>query len=373
MKSHLLPEGFRDSLPELAEKEFLIISKFVSFMIQNDFFLVKPPLAEFEKSLFFLNKNLRNNNSFRLLDPISQKMMGLRSDMTTQIARISCGSLKEYKRPLRISYSGEILKVKNSQLNISRQYTQIGAELIGIKNSSQEVEVINLLILILELLKIKNFSIVFSMPSLIESICLDYQLDKAKFLFLKEKYENKNVLGLKSISDDLAKDSEILLRCVGDLSFNVSKLKKYSFKKHTKSKINSFLKSILYIKKKLGNIKLNIDLIDVDEFGYHNGITFKIYSKKLMELFNGGKYKVNDEDSIGFSGLLENLVNECSLKSLSKRILVSSFISNEDRMKLIKKGYKIVNSYKFSDLQSIKKIAIKNKCNSIFYRNKILN
>ena len=165
MKSHLLPEGFRDSLPELAEKEFLIISKFVSFMIQNDFFLVKPPLAEFEKSLFFLNKNLRNNNSFRLLDPISQKMMGLRSDMTTQIARISCGSLKEYKRPLRISYSGEILKVKNSQLNISRQYTQIGAELIGIKNSSQEVEVINLLILILELLKIKNFSIVFSMPN----------------------------------------------------------------------------------------------------------------------------------------------------------------------------------------------------------------
>ena len=78
MDSQLLPEGFRDSLPMVAEKEYILNAKFIEYMFSNGFSLVKPPLAEFESSLFFLNKNSKNIDSFRLLDPISQKMMGLR-------------------------------------------------------------------------------------------------------------------------------------------------------------------------------------------------------------------------------------------------------------------------------------------------------
>ena len=111
MKSNLLPEGFRDSLPDLARKEFLVISMFVDLMNRNGYELVKPPLFEFEKSLFLLSKNKRNTNSFRVLDPISQKMMGLRSDITSQIARIASSSFEKKDRPLRLSYFGEILKV----------------------------------------------------------------------------------------------------------------------------------------------------------------------------------------------------------------------------------------------------------------------
>ena len=372
MKSHLLPEGFRDSLPELAKKEFLIVSKFVNFMLKNNYNFVKPPLAEFENSLFFLTKNIRNNNSFRVLDPISQKMMGLRSDMTSQIARIASSSLKKKSRPLRISYFGEILKVKNNQLNISRQFTQIGAELIGIRNSKDEVELINLLILILEILNIKNFSIVFSMPTLINSLCKDYKLNDQQISFLKQKFENKNIIGLNKISKSLEKDSEILFKCIGNLSSNLKELKKYSFKKNTKTHIEVFIKSILFIKKKLSHIDLNIDPIEVDEFGYHDGITFKVYSDKFNELFNGGKYKVNNEDSIGFSGIVENLIEECALKLNKKKILVSASISNIDRIKLINKGFTIISSSSFSKLESIKKIAKKNECNFIFYNKKIL-
>ena len=58
--------------------------------------------------------------------------MGIRSDITVQIARISCGSLVELPRPLKVCYSGEILRVKNNRLNLSRQATQIGSEIIGI-------------------------------------------------------------------------------------------------------------------------------------------------------------------------------------------------------------------------------------------------
>ena len=104
MKTHLLPEGFRDSLPEMAEKEFVLISEFINLIKKYNFRLVKPPLIEFENSLFFLSKK-DNIDSFRVLDPLSQKVMGLRSDITTQIARIACGSLKNQSRPLRLCYS----------------------------------------------------------------------------------------------------------------------------------------------------------------------------------------------------------------------------------------------------------------------------
>ena len=112
MKSNLLPEGFRDSLPDLAKKEFFVASVFIDLMNKNGYELVKPPLFEFEKSLFLLSKNQRNTNSFRVLDPISQKMMGLRSDITSQIARIASSSFEKKNRPLRLSYCGENIKSK---------------------------------------------------------------------------------------------------------------------------------------------------------------------------------------------------------------------------------------------------------------------
>ena len=61
-------------------------------------------------------------------------MMSIREDITMQVARIACGSLKSMQRPLRIMYSGDVLRIKNNNLNMSRQFTQIGGEMIGIKD-----------------------------------------------------------------------------------------------------------------------------------------------------------------------------------------------------------------------------------------------
>ncbi len=146
MKSQLLPEGFRDSLPDMAGKEYLISSSFLNLMKKNGYLLINPPLLEFERSLFFLTPEKDNIDSFRLLDPVSQKMMGIRPDITLQVARLACGSLNESPRPLRLCYSGEILKAYNNGLNLSRQITQIGSEIIGIGDNFCEKELIDLII-----------------------------------------------------------------------------------------------------------------------------------------------------------------------------------------------------------------------------------
>lgn len=373
MKSNLLPEGFRDSLPDLAKKEFFVASVFIDLMNKNGYELVKPPLFEFEKSLFLLSKNQRNTNSFRVLDPISQKMMGLRSDITSQIARIASSSFEKKNRPLRLSYSGEILKVKNSQLNISRQFTQVGAELIGINNNLYEIEILNIILMALEIYKIKGYSIVFSMPSLFYAVCKDFKLDEKSTLFLKEKYENKNVVGIEKISSQLLEVSSILMNSLGEFKDNYNKLEKFDFPKETRSEIKKFLSSLSLIKDNIPNIRLNIDPIEIDKFGYHNGILFKFYSKNFNELFSGGRYNVNDENCIGFSALIENLIKEFDFSEKKyKKIFIPMTEKNVDRVELLNKKFLIVNYSEKIKKSDMKNEAKKNDCEYIMIDNEIL-
>ena len=123
MNNFLLPEGFRDTLPNLAAKEVSIFSIFCDLMLKTGYQIVKPSLIEFEKSLFFLNIDRENVNSFRLLDPLSQKMMGLRSDMTTQIARIASSTLKK-KKTIKVKLFWRDIKSKKFTIkNFSSIYT----------------------------------------------------------------------------------------------------------------------------------------------------------------------------------------------------------------------------------------------------------
>src|SRR3546814_3117616 len=68
---------------------------------------------------------------FRVMDPVSQRMMGLRTDITLQVARIAATRLRDAARPLRLAYAGQVLRVRGSQLRPERQFAQAGFELIG--------------------------------------------------------------------------------------------------------------------------------------------------------------------------------------------------------------------------------------------------
>ena len=347
MKSQLLPEGFRDSLPESAGKEYRISSIFVEFMGKNGFSFVKPPILEFENSLFFLNKNQDNLDSFRVLDPLSQKMMGLRTDITLQVARISCGSLAEEPRPLRLSYSGEVLKVQNNNLNMSRQSTQIGAEIVGVENNFCENEIIKLIIEILKKFKIKNFFITFMMPTLINSISKDFKLSESNLNLVKEKFKNKNFSGLNKISTKLEEISSILLSSIGEVEKKLPKIKNYKFPKETQYEINNFVEIVSRLKNDFLDYKILIDPLEIDDSDYHTGVSFKIYSQDFKELFSGGKYKVSQENCIGFSGFVENLTIQSKIfKSLNKRIFVPIDISDRLKKKLLQKGFVIIRSIK---------------------------
>ena len=372
MKNQLLPEGFRDSLPELATKENRINSIFIKLMQINGFLLVKPPLLEFESSLFFLLDDNEDANSFRVLDPISQKMMGIRSDITVQIARISCGSLVELPRPLKVCYSGEVLRVNNNNLNLSRQSTQIGSEIIGIEQNDCENEIITLMIESLNCLRIKNFFINFTMPTLISAIVNDFKLSKTDLEFVRDRFNNKNSDGLEKISKRLKIISDALIDSVGDAKVNLRKLKKIKFTKKIKLEIQSFIKIISRIIKDFPCLKILIDPLEIDESNYHTGIAFKVFSENFKELFSGGNYKVSNENCIGFSGFTESLLLESFMKKKSiKKILIPKYSDPKLKKNLQKKGFFTFQAIKKLNKQQIKIEANKQECNYYFFDNDI--
>ena len=373
MKSQLLPEGFRDSLPDMAGKEYLISSSFLNLMKKNGYLLIKPPLLEFERSLFFLTPEKDNIDSFRLLDPVSQKMMGIRPDITLQVARLACGSLDESPRPLRLCYSGEILKAYNNGLNLSRQITQIGSEIIGIGDNFCEKELIDLIIEILKKLKIKKFFINFTMPTLIQSLSKDFNLTRDELDFVKEKYQNKNHKGIEKISKNLEEISKELLSIVGLVEANIKKLKKINFPKLTQIEINNFIKVIDKIRKKFPNLNLYMDPLEIDGSDYHTGLAFKVFSENLKELFTGGNYKVFKENCIGFSGYVENLVKESLLRvDNMKKIFVNEDLSDNLKKNLQKKGFIVIKAIKKLNINQIKRNAKIHRCEFYLDKNKIL-
>ena len=103
---------------------------------------VKPPLLEFEDSLLAGSGVAVAEQTFRLMDPVSQRMMGLRADTTPQVARIAAHPPRRGRpRPLRLCYAGQVLRVRGTQLAPERQVPQAGIELIGTDAAAADAEV----------------------------------------------------------------------------------------------------------------------------------------------------------------------------------------------------------------------------------------
>src|SRR5215469_11076161 len=127
----LLPTGLYDLLPPEAEVEAEVTARLMGVLASHGYEQVKPPLVEFEDTLLAGAGAVMASDTFRTMDPTSHRMIGVRADMTPQVARIAATRLSHKPRPLRLSYAGQVLRVRGSQMRPERQVGQAGAELIG--------------------------------------------------------------------------------------------------------------------------------------------------------------------------------------------------------------------------------------------------
>ena len=176
----LLPAGLRDLLPPPAESEAASVERIMSVFAAHAYRRVEPPLLEYEDSFLRGAGAAVAEQSFRIMDPDSHRMMVLRPDMTPQIARIAATRLAEVPRPLRLSYAGQCVRVTGNGPSTGaaadRQVPQAGIELIGADSAAADAEIMLVAVEALAALGLTRLSLDLTLPTLVPML-----LDQAGF------------------------------------------------------------------------------------------------------------------------------------------------------------------------------------------------
>ncbi len=366
----LLPAGLSDILYPNAHIQSKIIENLLDVFSSYGYLRVKPPLVEYEETLLSDGPGeVLKDSTFRVMDPLSQKMLALRSDVTAQISRIASTRLSHLSRPLRLSYSGDVLRVKGDSFNMERQKTQVGAELIGPKSEVIDAEIMLVCVKALKSINIDNLTIDINLPFLrkyfltgispsLKHSINQYIDNKDKQSLKKLKFENLNII------------SE-LMDVFGDYLNVIKYLQELKSKGILVDIINHYLTVIDIVRKNDKSIKLSIDPLENRGFKYHTGITFTIFSDKLKgEIAKGGSYNISTGETATGCTIYTEKVYPNLMLNLDKDLVYIPYLNMKDADEIIKKGYRVVfGSVSNSEFE---KEASEMKCKYIWKDNTIL-
>ncbi len=287
----LLPAGLRDLLPPDAETEAASVEALMEVFAAHGYQRVKPPLLEFEDSLLAGSGAAVAEQTFRLMDPESQRMMGLRADTTPQVARIATTRLAHAPRPLRLSYAGQCLHVRGSQLAPDRQIAQAGIELIGCDNPAADAEIVLVGAEALASVGLTRTSFDFTLPTLVPIL-----LDDAGFIgptraALARALDRKDAASVARHGGSLAPTLTDLLLAAGPAERALPALQAASLPQAARDLATRLAAAIAAIRARSPTLRLTVDPVEFRGFRYETGVSVTIYAPgRHEELGRGGRY-----------------------------------------------------------------------------------
>ncbi|HTI31516.1 MAG TPA: ATP phosphoribosyltransferase regulatory subunit [Sphingomonas sp.] len=166
----LLPEGLRDRLPGEAAAAQSRVAAMLAAINAAGFATVSPPLVEYEEGLAARLQGKRTDLA-RFVDPKSQRLLAVRSDITPQVARIAATVLADAPRPLKLGYAGQVVKLASGGLDPARERTQLGAELIGADTVDAALEIVALALATLRAGGAQQITVDLTLPDLVSTLC----------------------------------------------------------------------------------------------------------------------------------------------------------------------------------------------------------
>src|SRR5262245_58021271 len=253
---------------------------------------VKPPLVEFEESLLGGPGAALAKDTFRLMDPVSQRMMGVRPDMTVQIARIAVTRLKDAPRPLRLSYAGNVIRVRGSQLRPERQFAQVGAELIGPDSAEADAEAVLLAVEALRAVGVANLSVDLNLPTLVTAVCRALALPGATVARVRRALERKDQDAVRRALPGNADLFVGLLRSVGPADGGIAALQALDLPTEARAEAGRLAAAVTLVQEAAPDLRLTIDPVEYRGLEYQTGVSFTFYALDTRgELGRGGRYR----------------------------------------------------------------------------------
>lgn len=330
----LLPAGLSDLLPPDAGFEASVTERLIDVCQAHGYERVKPPLMEFEDSLLSGTGAAMDRQVFRLMDPVSQRMMGLRADMTPQIARIAESRLKSAPRPLRLCYAGQVLRVRGDQIRPERQFAQIGVELIGSEAAAADAEVIVMAAEALGYIGVADVSIDLGLPTLVPAILGNRDNGPADYA-LREALDHKDTGAIAGLSRHIGEDVTALLKdlilAAGPADDTLSAVAKIALPEAAAAEWSALVDVVAKVRALAPDLTLTIDPIEHRGFEYHGGVTFTLYAQGVRgELGSGGRYLAGNggtaasggEPATGFTLFTDSLLRALPRPAMGRRVFI---------------------------------------------------
>ncbi|MBK5241194.1 ATP phosphoribosyltransferase regulatory subunit [Clostridium sp.] len=295
-KTHI-PEGSRDIIFEDCSNKIEIVNKLRKLYINSGYLEVLSPTLEFYDVFQGDTTSIEQEKMYKLFDNVG-RILVLRPDMTTPIARIAATKLKDSLYPLRICYSGNIFRVNENWDGKISEVTQSGIEILGSESQKSDAEVIITAIQALLAIGVKKFELEIGQAEFFKGLIEDIELDSDEMERLRELVESKNFGALREFIEEkesrLGTDNLEALKKLPELFGGIEILAKARGLTKNKRAVAA-IDTIEKIYERIESVGLgeyiSIDLGMVQQINYYTGIIFRGYSSKVgTTIISGGRY-----------------------------------------------------------------------------------
>ncbi len=292
----LLPDGVADVLPEQAQIIENLRRKALDFLATRGYQLVYTPFIEYIESLSSLSESNQDLDlaTFKVIDQLSGRLLGVRADMTPQVARIDA-HVHQVQGVARYCYAGTVLHTKPQGFNTTRAPLQLGAELFGSDSLDADVEMIDVM---LNLIKtaglVDGVHLDLGHVGLFRSLVKHAGLTKGTENHLSDLYQRKALPELAEFTQDLnfGADFYVLGRYASDLNALQTYLSAELFENVAfKNAFDVLVATKAQIQTRWPELHIGVDVVELRSYHYHTGLMYAVYAPNRAEpLAKGGRY-----------------------------------------------------------------------------------
>ncbi|RKG35650.1 ATP phosphoribosyltransferase regulatory subunit [Acinetobacter guerrae] len=292
----LLPDGVADVLPEQAQVVEMLRRDALDFLASRGYQLVYTPFIEYIESLSLLSESNHDLDlvTFKVIDQLSGRLLGVRADMTPQVARIDA-HVRSVEGVARYCYAGTVLHTKPQNFNSSRAPLQLGAELYGHDSLEADVEMIDIMLgLIKQADALDGVHLDLGHVGLFRSLVARAGLNKQTEQDLSDLYQRKALPELEEFTQNLPFGSDFyaLGRYASDLDalqnhLSADVLNDEAFQ----TALNALKTTLRQIQSRWPQLGIGIDVVELRSYHYHTGLMYAVYApNRAAPLAQGGRY-----------------------------------------------------------------------------------
>lgn len=325
----LLPEYIEDILPVEAQLVEQLRRKLLDMFRANGYHFVIPPLLEYLESL---NAGIGNDldlQTFKVVDQLSGRLMGIRSDITPQVARIDAQRLNQ-QGVTRLCYASSVLRTLPDGAAQTRQPLQVGAELFGHTGLESDMEIQRLMVQALRQAGVQAAMVDLSHVAIFRALITRAGMAAEVEGDLLQALQAKDVSALKEIVAGANKTTAEALIALTGLNGGLEVLQQARQCLPPYAEIEHALQDLQRAYEHLSElgVAVSFDLAELRGYHYHSGMVFTAYAAgHVGALAQGGRYDQVGQifgrarPATGFSLDMRALLNLLPMPGLAPAIL----------------------------------------------------